>query len=273
MGVKLTLDGSATITRLLDNYLTRWGPVFWRHLTDLSVPSDATLGLMFKALSEIESDSVCVRRKLSATGADFTAELREFIIIWLAEEAEHGRAIDTVARKYGVTVLPTATKRSNHRSIRTFFTWPALYGARALPGVCAAYTALGAMQELVALKTYKKIAELTPAPVSDLLRDIARQEARHIKFYRGCAEVFLSESRKAQITTRRLLSRLWQPPGTDLLGRGNYEEIFAPVLTQADFQKELLKVDSMLDRLPGLAEMSIMERYLRRNKFDIIFTQ
>lgn len=272
MGVKLTLDGSATITRLLDNYLTRWGPVFWRHLTDLSVPSDATLGLMFKALSEIESDSVCVRRKLSATGADFTAELREFIIIWLAEEAEHGRAIDTVARKYGVTALPTATKRSNHRSIRTFFTWPALYGARALPGVCAAYTALGAMQELVALKTYEKIAELTPAPVSDLLRDIARQEARHMKFYRGCAEVFLGESRKAQITTRRLLSQLWQPPGTDLLGRGTYEEIFAPVLTQVDFRKELLKVDKMLDRLPGLANMSIMERYLRRNKFDIIFT-
>ena len=93
-----------------------------------------------------------------------------------------------------------------------------------------------------------------------------------MKFYRGCAEVFLGESRKAQITTRRLLSQLWQPPGTDLLGRGNYEEIFAPVLTQVDFQKELLKVDKMLDRLPGLANMSIMERYLRRNKFDIIFT-
>lgn len=52
----------------------------------------------------------------------------------------------------------------------------------------------------------------------------------------------------------------------------NYEEIFAPVLTQVDFQKELLKVDKMLDRLPDLANISIMERYLRRNKFDIIFT-
>lgn len=267
MGVRLTELAKGELDSLLESYLKSWGPVVWRHLRALPKEKSPELGLMFKALGAIEADSKRIRKKLAATGADHARQLQDFIIIWLAEEQEHGRALDQMAANCGVHELPPETRKSRHRTVRSIVTWPALYGARAIPGLCATYTTLGSIQELIALKTYRHLAGMCSAPTSDVLKAIAIQESHHMRFYRRSAEIFLRESRKARSVTRRLLDRLWQPPGMDLLGNGNYEKIFGPILNTATYQLGLLEVDRVLGRLPGQEGVKPMSRYLERHGF------
>jgi len=147
----------------------------------------------------------------------------------LAEEGEHSRALRHLARSYGTSDLDIDARRWS-RDVRAFFTWPSLYIGRSIPGLQAAYCTLGAMQELVALATYNHLAHLcADSSAASMLRAIAKQESRHMRFYRKAAEILLSASQAAQRATRILIGNLWRPPGMDLIGRGCYEDIFGPI--------------------------------------------
>ncbi|TCC32462.1 acyl-ACP desaturase [Kribbella sindirgiensis] len=253
---------------MLDWYLSSWGPVDWtavRQVSDLD--ADPELGRMLLALSMIEADSQVMRRKLAASGADRSPELLEFIAVWLAEEGEHSRALKHMARNYGTTDLAIDERRWS-RDIRAFITWPSLYLGRRIPGLKAAYCTLGAMQELVALTTYNHLAQrCDTSPVSSALRAIAKQESRHMRFYRTAAEIFLGASPAAQRTTRVLIGKLWRPPGMDLIGKGWYEEIFGPILRDPQYTSALLRVDRIVSALPGIGSISVMREYLHTHEF------
>jgi len=254
---------------LVDWYASDWGPVDWRSLQSSGFRGhDDSFGRMLYALSLIEADSQTMRRRISAAGADRIDELLEFIAIWLAEEGEHSRALAHLSRMYGFKPTTTEPTRTIVRDIRSLLTWPGLYLARGLRGICAAYCTLGAMQELVALTTYHHMADMSDsAEVSDVLRAIARQESRHMKFYRTAAAIFLKDSRPAQRTTRLLISRLWRPPGMDLFGEGVYEDVFRPILMEDAYTSKLLRVDKVVSALPGIAPVSVMAPYLMSQGF------
>ena len=219
-------------------------------------------GECFLALSLIEADSKVQRRKIAATRGDALRPLQDFITVWLAEESEHGRALDYMARARGVTSLGEVHFRSPTRDLRAFIEWPILYASSALEGTCAVYTTLGAMQELIAIATYRFLAREIQGPVADVMKAIARQESRHMRFYRNAAELFLEISPKAQRLTRYMIDRYWMPPGRDLLGPGTFERLFSPMLADDEFNEAFVRADKVAAALPGMTGVSPAQRYL-----------
>jgi rubrerythrin len=259
---------SAELRELVDSYTKDWGPVAWRSLESSEFRcDDPTTGRMLYALALIEADSMTMRRRISAIGADRVEELLEFITIWLAEEGEHSRALTQMAVMHGFELKSLATRRTT-RDLRTLLTWPMLYVLRELRGICAAYCTLGAMQELIALATYHHLAaDCKSDEIRSVLQAIARQESHHMRFYRRAAELFLRDSKAAQRNTRFLIQRLWQPPGLDLLGPGNYEVIFGPILNDPRYAARLLRVDHIVNGLPGMSDIHVAADYLDEHGF------
>jgi rubrerythrin len=259
---------TAELRELVDSYTSAWGPVAWRSLKSSEFRvEDQSSGRMLYALALIEADSMTMRRRISAIGADRVEELLEFITIWLAEEGEHSRALTQMARMHGFELSSLATRKPT-RDLRTLLTWPMLYVVRELRGICAAYCTLGAMQELIALTTYHHLAsECESTEIRSVLKAIARQESHHMRFYRRAAELFLRDSKAAQRNTRILIQRLWQPPGLDLLGSGDYEVIFGPILGDPTYATRMLRVDQIANGLPGLDGIRVAADYLDRHGF------
>src|SRR5689334_12968966 len=91
------------LDRLLSQYLKNWGPVSWRdELNEFHPCPDISLGRALLALSAIETDSRVIYRKLHIANLDRRRAIQSFNISWLAEEAEHGRALQCLAMKLGV---------------------------------------------------------------------------------------------------------------------------------------------------------------------------
>jgi rubrerythrin len=218
--------------------------------------------MMLYALGLIESDSVVMRRKLAATRADRSNPIKQFNVLWLAEEAEHGRALEASAEKLGV-LASKPYSRPKLRDPRSFTTWPTLYlSGFLIPHLEAAYCTLGSMQEYIALTTYRRIGEKVGDPALDeLLKSIARQEARHMRFYREAAKILLEPSAAKWVTTT-LISHLWRPPGVDLLGWDRWLDIFRPLLQDEVYVRQLSTVDDLFGRLTGKDTARPMGRFL-----------
>ncbi|MFD6887435.1 acyl-ACP desaturase [Streptomyces sp. NPDC059957] len=219
-------------------------------------------GRMLSALSLIEADSAVMRRKLAATRADRSNPIKQFNVLWLAEEAEHGRALQAASGMLRTRVAQPWT-RPALRDLRSAATWPALYVSGWLvPHLEAVYCTLGSMQEYIALTTYRHIGKRVGDPaLQELLECIARQEARHMRFYREAAKVLL-EPPQARWVTTALMARLWRPPGVDLLGRRVWLDVFGPLFTDGVYVRQLLRVDEILGNLTGHCGVRPMQRFI-----------
>lgn len=250
-----------------DQYAKSWGPVDWSALkTRNSMRENPTLGRMMLALALIEGDSKVIRRKLATTHADRNEVLLDFISIWLAEEGEHCRALTHLAKLLG-TISIDYDERTIWRDIRAFVTTPALYIARVIPGMSATYCTLGTIQEHIALTTYNYLSTMIDDPdARTVLRRLAKQEVRHMRFYRQAAKLFLYESRSAQRFTKLLIERLWRPAGLDFLGSRVFESVFEPLLSQPKYTAALASVDDIINRLPGLGNLRVMSTWLESPK-------
>jgi len=254
----------------LDGYLRNWGPLQWRGpLSVATPPPNQQIARALLCLGAIETDSLVIYRKVHLAGVDLDPAVRQFVLCWLGEEAEHGRALTALAQLLGASAPPpTRSDRSAH--IREIVAWPVLVAARPFKTLLqATYCALGAVQEYIALTTYRYCARLLGDPhLAEILDGMALQESRHMRFYRYAASVFL-ESTAAQRITRRALRRLWRPPGVDVLGIDHWLETFRCLLVDEEYRARLVGVDSMIQHLPGLDGLVLMERFLSGNGYSI----
>jgi hypothetical protein len=267
------MDANRALDDVLDQYLIHWGPVSWRQeLSVVALPPNVQLGRIVLALSAIETDSRQVYRKLHIANLDRRRAIQEFNISWLAEEVEHGRALRCLAEKLGVTDLPP--KRSSRKSMRAAIAWPALAASRVFGAPMeAAYLSMGVIQEHIALTTYRKVAELIGHPqAASVLRAIAAQEGRHMRFYHCAAQIFLDDP-KCAFLVASLFRRFWRPPGVDLLGLRVWLTTFAPLLADDDYRDRLLKVDEIMRTLPGLSGTSYMLPFLTRHGYRPAISQ
>jgi rubrerythrin len=248
-----TLEHYLSVARLLD-----WRPTV-RAAETVCIPNDIARAIAF--LSGIETDSRIIRKKLAVGGIDQEPVFQEFLITWMAEEAEHGRALAAIASKAGVAV--TLPRRSR------FKLWEvgALAGMRAVAPrvVQATYCVLGTSAEFIALSTYTEIARCSEnETVKRVLLDISRQESHHMRFYRNVGTALLADDKTAA-RARKLLAAVWRPPGIDLVGEAEHREAFGFLLKRSPFHQQLAKLDRILDQLPGLDGMDLMRRWLERN--------
>jgi hypothetical protein len=246
----------------LSEYLTKWGPLQWRSDITRPVELDPVLASALRALSTIEHDSLVIHDKIRAAGVLRDPAIREFSLCWLAEEAEHARALAYLAVAYG-DGRPPARRSDLRPRLRQTLAWPTIGVMRALgTRAIGAYGALGMAQEFVALSTYSYLSRRgNGQPGSRTLTEMARQESRHMRFYRSVAEEYLPQ-RGAQGFARSALLKLWRPPGFDALGTEAWLDAFQPLLADDSYVDAVRGLDRLMDKLPGLQGLNLVDRFL-----------
>jgi hypothetical protein len=248
----------------LDTLACRWGPVAWRPLLQGLAPApDPVLGGLFATLADVEEVSFYMQVLIRRIGVIRLAPVKEFNAIWLAEESEHARAMAELARTYGTLRAARRTYPAPYRMLHSIALTPRIAAAGLVPrSLLGAYLATGSLQEYAALTTYRILAEAVDEPaVRELLYRVARQEGRHMRFYRTGAIAVLSDSPMAQRVVRHVLRTSWRPPGVDLLGVESWSRVFAPVLEQPGAKERYMRIDELAAQLPGLAGLRIGERF------------
>lgn len=248
----------------LDRFLKNWGPITWRdEVSAMKDESDPRLGRLFWALAGVEDDSRHMRVKLHWSGADRSTVIQDFNVVWLAEEAEHSRAFMAMASRLGFNVdLPSHA--TLHRDRRAVIAAGALRaGSVYKAGMLAAYLCLGTLQEHVALSAYNAIARdpRTPQVIEPVLKRIAAQEGRHMRFYRQGAIAVFESFPETKAFVRAVSRRTWRPPGVDLLGKRAWADVFLPVL-DSETGAMIRNVDHIASELLG-EPMRLMERFER----------
>lgn len=236
------------LTLHFEKFLRGWGPINWRESVEGPSVADSSLGAMYWALSNIEDDSLVMRQKLAYGGLDRLQVVKDFNVCWLAEESEHARALAHMARRRGWDENPL-----NHgvasRDRRSAFGNLALFASRvSARRLMAAYFVLGTIQEFVALSTYNALGQLaaTDAGETSILRSIAQQEGRHMRFYRSSGQTLLKEYPSARWSVQVLVNKFWRPPGVDLLGSESWFRCFAPLMAGDELLTEIGRVDRLV---------------------------
>ena len=97
-----------------------------------------------------------------------------------------------------------------------------------------------------------------------LLGDVIAQEAVHFAFYREMAAQRLRESVRAQRITRWVMTHLWSPVGVGLRSREDADRLMHGVF--AGEPSEVRAIDARIERLPGLGDLGLVTRLLRRRR-------
>ena len=189
--------------------------------------------------------------------------IRRFLEIWRSEERVHaaviGRFLELYAAGRGMPVParqepPPAVAPRRERLL-------AHLGGPVGTVVVTAHMAWGAANELLTLNGYRLLAARCDHPMlTELLRRIAAQEARHFSFYLMQAEWRLSSSRVARVALRRVLERAWTPVG---IGDGyKRPDEFARVLAYlrgGDGDRVIARMDRRFAALPGFERLRIYQ--------------
>jgi rubrerythrin len=260
---------AAEIDSALTSFLRGWGPIEWRkQVASIPVQHNPFVAQALSALSDIEEDAFYMQTKIRRSGADAIAAVREFNAVWLAEESEHSRALAAMSLRYGERHRTRRKHGALHRDRRSIAALPTLLMSSVYSrGILAAYLTLGSLQEFVALTTYNALADsVEDQGAKEVLRQIARQEGRHMRFYRSSAVSVMTGSVLCQKFVRVALTRFWRPPGIDLLGERVWVDTFGVLLQEERNQERYLDLDRICSSMPGLGGLSPMRSFLADRK-------
>lgn len=226
------------------------------------LPPDAVRALT--CMADIESHTIIYLRELLATRAVEDPAVAAFLACWLYEESAHGQALAAVLTASGHPPQPRP------RRARTWRARVEAAGIAALSGVWPDFLALhmtwGALNELTALAAYRRLAARAAHPPLDaLLAAIARDEARHFRFYRDQAARRLAASPAARRVTRALMERFWAPVGHDVQPPEITQAVATYLFEGHDGRRAARRIDASLRRLPGFADAALVERWLDRH--------
>jgi hypothetical protein len=124
----------------------------------------------------------------------------------------------------------------------------------------AVHMAWGAANEWSAITAYNRMAALEEDPVlAELLKRIAKQEARHVAFYTSQARDRLAKSTKAQKFARFALSNFWAPVGSSIMEKNEVKHVMGHLMGGEDGRKAARKIDTAISGLPGLEGLTIVD--------------
>ena len=250
----------------LDDYKARTARLAF---DDLDFGAFATRPLSAEALRclrymhDVEFHTVCYLRDLLHTSAHADPEVTAFLTFWNFEEFWHGEALGGVLAAHG-EAGDTRVAEVRARTAARTRTSALASGLGSLVGgqdFVAVHMAWGALNEWTTQAGYARLAAREEHPVLDeLLRRIMRQEGRHIDFYASQAEERLARSARARRLTRFALRRFWRPVGSGVMPRVETEFVVWWLFDGADGLAVAQRIDRRVDRLPGLAELCLVER-------------
>ncbi|MEL4318688.1 ferritin-like domain-containing protein [Leifsonia sp. YIM 134122] len=250
----------------IDTYTATSVSVNWDDL-DLEVfrehplPEDSLRTLRYMA--DVEYHTVCYTRDLLTTPSHREADVSSFMTMWNREEFWHGEALAAVLAMHDITVDFDQLKAN-----RLKLGWKdrldpikqSVLGSLVGEDFVAVHMSWGAANEWSAITAYNRMAELEQDPVlAELLRRIAKQEARHVAFYTSQARERLARSTKAQKITRFALSRFWAPVGSSIMERSDVQHVMNHLMSGPDGRKAARKVDDSISGMPGLGGLTIVQ--------------
>jgi hypothetical protein len=202
--------------------------------------------------------------------------IARFLRLWHEEETEHARALARFLDVYGegreapIPVVQPAPPPVASTAERWTLTLSRPIG----PVVTAAHMAWGATNELLTMNGYRLMAQRTEHPVlSELLKRIASQEARHFSFYALQCEWRLARSRGTRVAVRTMLQRNWTPVGVgaDYKRPEEFHRVVTNLLqdpTSANSERVVSRMDATISALPGLEGLDLI-----RGVVDNAFSQ
>jgi hypothetical protein len=214
-------------------------------------------------MADVEYHTVCYTRDLLTTPSHKEPEVSAFMTMWNREEFWHGEALSEVLNAHGVQFDFDELKAT-----RLKFAWrdrldpikQALLGHIVGNDFVAVHMAWGAANEWSAITAYNRMAELEENPtLAELLRRIAKQEARHVAFYTSQARARLAKSRKAQVLARFALSHFWAPVGSSIMERDDVQHVMGHLMGGEEGRRAARKIDEHISGMPGLSGLKIVE--------------
>jgi hypothetical protein len=253
----------------IDRYTTTSVGVGWKDLAfeefkDKPLPADSLRTLRY--MCDIEYHTVCYLRDMLVTPSHKDEDVTAFMTMWNREEFWHGEALAAVLAVHGITVdfdQLKATRLKLGWKDRLDPVKQSLLGNIVGSDFIAVHMIWGAANEWSAIAAYNRMAELEKHPVlAELLKRIAKQEARHVAFYASQARDRLTKSRKAQILARFALSKFWGPVGSGVMEEPEVVHVMTQLMGGPDGRREAAKIDEHIARMPGLANLKIVQNAL-----------
>jgi hypothetical protein len=250
----------------IDDYTATSAAVHWADL-DLGRfaehPLEERSLRTLRYMTDVEYHTVCYTRDLLTTPSHRDPDVNAFMTMWNREEFWHGEALAAVLAMHGVTV-----QYDELRAKRLKLGWKdrldpikqSVLGSLVGGDFIATHMAWGAANEWSAITAYNRMAELERDPVlAELLRRIAKQEARHVAFYTSQARSRLAASTKAQKLTRFALKRFWAPVGSTIMERSDVVHVMTHLMSGPAGRDAARRVDRSIAGLPGLSGLHIVE--------------
>jgi hypothetical protein len=255
----------------IDKYTSTSTKVAWQDLdfgdfAEHPLPPDTLRALRYMA--EIEYHTVCYLRDLLVTPSHKEADVSAFMTMWNREEFWHGEALAAVLAAHGITMdfdELKATRLKLGWKDRLDPIKQSLLGNIVGKDFIAVHMIWGAANEWSAVAAYNRLADLENHPVlAELLRRIAKQEARHVAFYATQARERLAGSKKAQVLARFALKNAWGPVGSSVMGPTEVNFVMGHIFSGEEGMREIRKLDEHISRMPGLEGLTIVETAMKK---------
>jgi rubrerythrin len=219
-------------------------------------------------MCDIEYHTVCYLRDLLVTPSHKEEEVSAFMTMWNREEFWHGEALAAVLAAHDITVdfdELKATRLKLGWKDRLDPVKQSLMGNIIGKDFIAVHMIWGAANEWSAVAAYNRLADLENHPVlAELLRRIAKQEARHVAFYATQARDRLAKSKKAQVLARFALSKAWGPVGSSVMEPDDVTHVMGHLFAGEEGMREIRKLDEYISRMPGLQGLTIVETSMKK---------
>lgn len=190
--------------------------------------------------------------------------VRRFLRIWLDQEVVHAQLLARFLEGCGAPPVAPVHREARHR--RSAARGKVLNQlARLAVGddFFGVHMAWGAVNELTTLRFYRIVrANTTNDLLRSILRDVIAQEALHYSFYRTVAVRRLAGNARGQRLVRFALEHLWSPVGLGLRTRPDVDRLMRSLF--ADRPDQVVQMDSQINGIPGLADLNLVARTMRR---------
>lgn len=214
-------------------------------------------------MCDVEYHTVCYLRDMLVTPSHKDPQVTAFMTMWNMEEFWHGEALAEVLNLHGISI-----DYDHLKATRLKLGWrdkldpikQSLLANVVGQDFVAVHMIWGAANEWSAITAYNRLAELEQHPVlAELLKRIAKQEARHVAFYATQARDRLARSKKAQKIARFALRKFWGPVGSGVMAETEVVHVLRHLMSGPDGRRAARSIDEHIGRMPGLAGLHIVE--------------
>ncbi|MCU1524872.1 MAG: ferritin-like protein [Microbacteriaceae bacterium] len=239
----------------------RWDDLDFEQFREMPLPEYSLRTLRY--MTDVEYHTVCYTRDLLTTPSHKEKDVSAFMTMWNREEFWHGEALAALLGVHGITVDYDELKAN-----RLKLGWKdrldpikqSVAGKIVGMDFVAVHMAWGAANEWSAITAYNRMAELEENPtLAELLRRIAKQEARHVAFYTSQARDRLAKSRKAQVIARFALNNFWAPVGSSIMEKSEVVHVMNHLMSGEEGRKAARKIDDHIAGLPGMQGLTIVQ--------------